>query len=121
MSTPKSKPYFVIKQKKHSLAHLLKYQWRETRMITLNSTPYFLTKYTPGTAGGPGGRDRTMAVKSRKNARKSAFFRKKIFFCIYLLVMPKYWGKQIFTHGRFPEMGQKQKTEERKERKTERW
>ena len=25
--------------------------------------------------------------------------------------MPKYWGKQIFTHGRFPEVGQKQKTE----------
>ena len=32
------------------------------------------------------------------------------FFCIYLLVMPKYWGKQILTHGRFPEVGQKQKT-----------
>ena len=29
---------------------------------------------TPGTAGGPGGRDRTLAVKNRKNARKSAFF-----------------------------------------------
>ena len=25
--------------------------------------------------------------------------------------MPKYWGKQIFAHGRFPEVGQKQKTE----------
>ena len=25
--------------------------------------------------------------------------------------MPKYWGKQIFTHGRFPEVGQNQKTE----------
>ena len=25
--------------------------------------------------------------------------------------MPKYWGKQIFTHGRFPEVCQKQKTE----------
>ena len=25
--------------------------------------------------------------------------------------MPKHWGKQIFTHGRFPEVGQKQKTE----------
>ena len=25
--------------------------------------------------------------------------------------MPKYWRKQIFTHGRFPELGQKQKTE----------
>ena len=23
--------------------------------------------------------------------------------------MPKYWGKQIFTHGRFPEGGEKQK------------
>ena len=29
--------------------------------------------------------------------------------------MPKYWGKQIFVHGRFPEVGQKQKT--KKERK----
>ena len=25
--------------------------------------------------------------------------------------MPKYWGKQIFTHGSYPEVGQKQKTE----------
>ena len=25
--------------------------------------------------------------------------------------MPKYWGKQIFMHGRFPQVGQKQKTE----------
>ena len=32
---------------------------------------------TPGTAGGPGGRDRTLAVKSQKIARKSAFFHKK--------------------------------------------
>ena len=30
--------------------------------------------------------------------------------------MLKYWGKQIFTHGRFPEVGQKQKTEREKER-----
>ena len=29
--------------------------------------------------------------------------------------MPKYWGKQIFTHGRFPEVGEKQKTEEKEE------
>ena len=40
-----------------------------------------------------------------------------MFFCIYLLVMPKYWGKQIFSHGRFPEVGQKQKTEKKRERK----
>ena len=29
---------------------------------------------TPGTAGGPGGRDRTLAEKSKKIARKSPFF-----------------------------------------------
>ena len=30
--------------------------------------------------------------------------------------MPKYWGKQIFSLGRFPEVGQKQKTEKERER-----
>ena len=46
---------------------------------------------------------------------------KNIFFCIYLLVMPKYWVKNYFAHGRFPEVGQKQKTEKKKkERKKER-
>ena len=46
---------------------------------------------TPGTAGGPGGRDRTLAVKSRKNVRKITFFSyknkiypKKIFFFAYI-------------------------------------
>ena len=33
---------------------------------------------TPGTAGGPGGRDRALAIKSPKNAQKSVFFVKKI-------------------------------------------
>ena len=28
--------------------------------------------------------------------------------------MPKYWGKQIFTHRSFPEVGQKQKTERKR-------
>ena len=32
--------------------------------------------------------------------------------------MPKYWLKNYFAHGRFPEVGQKQKTE--KKRKEER-
>ena len=35
--------------------------------------------------------------------------------------MPKYWGKQIFRHGRFPEVGQKQKTEREKEREKPPW
>ena len=30
---------------------------------------------TPGTAGGPGGRDQTLAVKSLKKQKKSSFFR----------------------------------------------
>ena len=30
--------------------------------------------------------------------------------------MTKYWGKQIFSHGSFPIVGQKQKTERKKER-----
>ena len=31
--------------------------------------------------------------------------------------MPKYWVKNYFAHGSFPEVGQKQKTEKKKERK----
>ena len=31
--------------------------------------------------------------------------------------MPKYWGKQTFSLVSFPEVGQKQKTEEKKEKK----
>ena len=30
--------------------------------------------------------------------------------------MPKYWGKQIFTHGRFPEVGEKAEKEEEEKR-----
>ena len=45
---------------------------------------------TPGTRGGPGCRDRTLAVKRRKIARKSTFF-----------------------PVRFPEVGQNQKTEKK--------
>ena len=31
--------------------------------------------------------------------------------------MPKYWVKNYFAHGSFPEVGQKQKTEEKEQRK----
>ena len=34
--------------------------------------------------------------------------------------MPKHWGKQIFTHGSFPKMGQKQKTRRKRKKKRER-
>ena len=56
---------------------------------------------TPGTAGGPGGRERTLAIKSRKNARKSGIFRNKIKItifccCIYLLFYAKILGETNF-------------------------
>ena len=37
--------------------------------------------------------------------------------------MPRYWGKQIFSHGSLPEVGQKRKTGRgrKKEKKTEQW
>ena len=35
--------------------------------------------------------------------------------------MPKYWGKQIFAHGRFSEVGQKQNTEKKRKKKKERY
>ena len=45
---------------------------RHSKLIYIVHTlPYIAVKIfdnTPGTAGGPGGRDRTLAVKSRKNA-----------------------------------------------------
>ena len=34
--------------------------------------------------------------------------------------MPKYWGKQIFSLGSFPKVGQKQKTEKKEREKEER-
>ena len=33
--------------------------------------------------------------------------------------MSKYWMKNYFTHGRFPKVGQKQKTEKKKKRERE--
>ena len=34
--------------------------------------------------------------------------------------MSKYWGKQIFTHGRSPKVGKEQKTEKKRKKKEER-
>ena len=34
--------------------------------------------------------------------------------------MPKHWVKNYFAHGRFPEVGQKQKTEKKERKKEER-
>ena len=77
---------------------------------------------TLGTAGGPGGRDRTLAVKSRKTAGKNQlFFVKKIKFTHISSSYTKILGQNYFAHGSFPEVGQKQKTEKKKrERERER-
>ena len=83
----------------------------------LNISLVVITINTPGTAGGPGGRDRTLAVKSFKKSLNKNYLKKIFFFGMYLLVMPKYWGDNYFAHGRFPEVGQKQKTERERERK----
>ena len=67
----------------------------------------------PGTSGGPGGRDRE---KKKKGPKISFFFVTKykllpFLFCIYLLVLPKYWVKKYFAHGRFPEVGSRKTAE----------
>ena len=70
-------------------------QFSEKKNVTLG-------RNTPGSAGGPGGRDRALATKSRQTAKKKHIFfflkknvpKRKYFICIYLLVMPKYWVKK---------------------------
>ena len=50
--------------------------------------------------------------------KRNKNYQKKDFFCIYLLVMPKYCRKQIFAHGRFPEVGKKERTEKEKKKRS---
>ena len=61
---------------------------------------YFHTQEIPRS----GSKEKDRERKKRKRKRK----KKKI---TYLIVMPKYWGKQMFSLGRFAEVGQKKKTE----------
>ena len=86
---------------------------------------------TPGTAGGPGGRDRTLAVKSRKNVRKITFFslKKKNYqkFFFFLHISPSYTkilGEKLFRTWKIPRSGSKAKDggnkKKRRERKQER-
>ena len=60
---------------------------------------------TPGTAGGPGGRDRTLAVKSRKNVREITFFGGGHFFSrfkLFLRAKPTREGSADVVHYFFP-------------------
>ena len=58
-------------------------------------TDFLYKLNTPGTAGGPGGLDWTLAI--------------------YLLVMPKYCGENYFAHWSLSQVDQKQKTEREEE------
>ena len=90
----------------------------------------FFFPNTPGTAGGPGGRDRTLAVKSRKNVRKITFFSlknkiypQKIFFFLHISSSyTKILGEQLFRTWEIPRNGSKAKDGggKKEERKKER-
>ena len=64
-------------------------------------------KNTPGTREGPGGRYRTLAVKRKEKTPEKIIFKK--YFFLHLLVMPKYWRKQILSLGSLPEVDQKRR------------
>ena len=46
--------------------------------------------YTPGTRVGPGGRDRILAIKSKKNIRKSAFVKGNDLFFFPIIYLSTY-------------------------------
>ena len=81
---------------------------------------------TPGTAGGPGGRDRRLAVKSRKTSKKSSFFLKKIRFTpqkyFFLHISSSYakiLGEKLFRTWEIPRSGSKAEDREKKEKRGE--
>ena len=85
---------------------------------------------TPGTAGGPGGRDRTLAVKSKKKSLENhPFFRgkknylKNIFFLHISSGYAKILGETNFRTLEIPRSGSKAEDggKKRKRGKTEQW
>ena len=80
---------------------------------------------TPGTAGGPGGRDRTLAVKIRKNGQKISFFSrkkikftpKKIFFLHISSSYAKILGDKLFHTRETPRSGSKAEGGEKERKK----
>ena len=76
---------------------------------------------TPGTAGGPGGCDRTLAVKSRKTAEKITFFSlkneiypPKIFFLHIPSGYAKILSGKLFRTWEIPRSGSKAENGEEK-------
>ena len=60
---------------------------------------------TPGAAGGPGDRGRTLAVKSQKIAKKSVFFVKKYIFWDISSSYAKILGEKLFRTWEIPRSG----------------
>ena len=77
---------------------------------------YSNKKNTPGTRGGLGGRNQKVAIKGRKNSRKSAFVKKKKYIYIYIFYIPTIY----FQPREFPRSGSKAKDGGEKERKKDR-
>ena len=81
---------------------------------------------TPGTAGGPGGRDRTLAIKKQKKRPKNhLFFFKKLnlrnFFFLHISSSyAKILGEKLFRTWEIPRSGSKAKNGEERERERER-
>ena len=97
--------------------------WREESFIYLDlQTISRDRRNTPGTVGGPGGRDRTLAIKSRKTFEKSHFFLlkkiyppKKYFFLHISSSYAKILGQKLFRTREFPRSGSKTKDEKQEE------
>ena len=85
---------------------------------------HILSSYanTPGTAGGPGGRDRTLAVKSKKSLENDLFFHKKnknYLKKIYFFASSSYakiLGETNFRTREIPRSGSKAKDGEKERR-----
>ena len=113
---------------KNSYRHDILYCFK----TNVNSDYKFIIENTPGTAGGPGGRDRTLAVESRKTSEKSPFFLKKIKFIqkkYFFLHIKKYFflhisssyakilGEKLFRTWEIPRSRSKAEDGEKKKRK----
>ena len=75
---------------------------------------------TPGTAGGPDGRARTLAVKSQKHARKSVLFCKTNYYLHFFLHISscyaKIFGETNFHTREIPRSGSKAKDGEKRKK-----
>ena len=82
----------------------------------------FITN-TPGTAGGPGGRDRTLAVKTEKTSEKEKKITPQKYFFLHISSSyAKILGEKLFRTWEIPRSGSKAKNgeKEKQEREKER-